>query len=1023
MLYVVATVHLDTQWRWTVQDTIREYLPATLAGNFAHLERHPWFVVTFEGAFRYRLIEEYYPEQFRRLAEWVREGRWRPAGGMLDAADVNIPSPESLLRHILYGQRYFRDRFGVESSDVFLPDCFGFGWALPTVAAHCGLSSFSSSKFGKWMEPAEIPFELGLWEGPDGRALLAALRPEGYGEGLGEDLSRAERFVERLDALWRATGVAVGLKYVGLGDRGGALDAEAMRWLEQSLADGGPVRVVLAGPERLACELPQRQAASLPRHRGELLLPTHGTGCWTSQVAAKRWNRRCERLADAAERAAVAAHWLGALPYPTAALRAAWERFLWHQMHDDLTGTSLPQAYRFTWNDQLLALNAFAAALTDAAAAVASGLDTGGGGTPVVVSNPLGWARREVVEAHLPAAAGTRLVAIGPEGSEAAVQVAERDGDEVRVLFAVELPAHGFAVYRVAAGDAALPAGSVAAGPDWLENDRYRAELDDAGRLARLHDRRLDRELLGAPVELQLLPDRSSRWPAWEIEARDLAPGEERALDGPAEVHLLESGPLRAVLETRRTLGASSFRQRFALTAGGDALEIETRVDWRARDQLLKLAFPLAAASETATYDLLCGAIERGVNSRQRYEVPAQQWADLSTGEFGVSVLSASAYGWDRPAPHVLRSSLLRSPAAGRKFRHQADQDHGPHAFLHALQGHAGDWRDGGTVAAAARFEQPVLAFLATPHPGPLGRRFALLGVGSEAVAVRALKKAEDDDVLIVRLQETRGRTARAVRLALPTSFVAARAADGRERPHLEVPPRDGDLQLDFLPFELRTLALTPEPTRRPLPPPVGRPLALAYDRQATSFHGDRSVDFDGQGRSFPGELWPATVEVGGVVVPLGPAAPGAANALACAGQELGWEEPAERLILLVASVADAREAEFTLAGRRERLRVPYWTGPIGRYKGWQGGLAGQRWSAPETGYLERTTVAWTAGHRHDGRLRDEPYEQAYLFRLELDLEAGDWSLRLPDDPAVRLFAAVLLTESHPRLTPTALLY
>ncbi|MGH9465516.1 MAG: glycoside hydrolase family 38 C-terminal domain-containing protein, partial [Thermoanaerobaculia bacterium] len=641
---------------------------------------------------------------------------------------------------------------------------------------------------------------------------------------------------------------------------------------------------------------------------------------------------------------------------------------------------------------------------------------------PVVLFNPLGWPRREVVEVVLPAAAGTPLVAIGPEGAEASVQLLDRDGEQVRALFAAELPAHGFAVYRLAAGDAALLAGAVAAGPDWIENDRYRAELDAAGRLVRLHDRGLDRDLLAAPVDLQLLPDRSSRWPAWEIRAEDLAPGEERALDGPAEVHLVEAGPLRATLETRRTVGESSFAQRFTLTAGGEWLEIETRVDWRARDRLLKLAFPLAASPENATYDLACGAIERGVNSRELYEVPAQQWADLSTAEFGVSVLSPSTRGWDRPAAHLLRSSLVRSPAAGRKFRHQADQDHGEHRFRHGLYGHPGDWRDGGTVAAAARLEEPVLAFVATPHPGPLGRRFALVGVSGE-VAVRALKKAEDDEALIVRLQETRGRTTRGVRLALPTALRSARATDGRERPHLEVPPRDGDLELDFLPFELRTLALAPEPTRHPLAPPSGRPQALPYDHPAVSFHGDRPIDFDGRGRSFPGELWPEAVVVGGVRVPLGPAAPGLANALACAGQELAWEEPAERLLLLLASAGGTRVADLAVGGRRERARVPCWTGPIGCYKGWEEGLTGQRWAPPETGFVERVPVAWTAGHRHDGRLRDEPYEQAYLFRLELDLEAGDWSLRLPNDPAIRLFAALLLTESHPRLVPSNLLY
>ncbi len=1019
MLYVVATVHLDTQWRWTVQDTIREYLPATLDGNFAHLERHPWFVVSFEGAFRYRLIEEYYPERFARLAEWVRQGRWRPVGGMLEAPDVNLPSPESLLRHILYGQRYFRERLGVESRDVFLPDCFGFGWALPTVAAHCGLRSFSSSKFGKWVAPAEIPFELGVWEGPDGATLLAALRPEGYGEGLAEDLSRAERFVSRLDALWRETGAAVGLKYVGLGDRGGALDADAMGFLEKSLAGGGPVRVVLGGPERLADELPQKLVAALPRHRGELLLPTHGTGCWTSQAAAKRWNRRCERLADAAERAAAAAHWLEALPYPTAALRAAWERFLWHQMHDDLTGTSLPQAYRFTWNDQLLALDRFASVLADSAAAVASGLDTTGDGLPVLVFNPLGWPRRDLVEATVPAT-GTAWVAIGPEGEEGPVQILGHEEASVRLLFEVDLPAHGFAVYRIVEGTAPPPSIVATGGADWLESSRFRIELDAAARPARVLDRRLGRELLAGPVELQLLPDRSHRWPAWEILYEDLLPGRERPLDGPAQVRLVESGPLRAKLEARRRSGESTFVQCIAVTAKGDRVEVETRVDWREKERLLKLAFPLTPAPELATYDLGCGAVERGVTTRQLYEAPAQQWADLSTDEFGVSVLSASSYGWDRPAPHLLRASLLRSPAVGRRFRHQGTQDHGEHRFRHALYPHSGSWSDGATVAEAARLEQPPLAFTTVAHGGRLGRRFALLDVDAGAVAVRALKRAEDGEALVVRLQETCGRPGRRVRLSLPAAIVAAHGADGRERHHVALSPIGRDLEIDLLPFELRTLALTLGPAKEPLAPPRGRALDLPFDRAAASFHGGAPVDFDGEGRSFPGELWPATVELGGIAVSLGPAGAGAATAVACRGQALAWDEPAERLILLVASVGGDRLADFEVGGRSERRRVPAWSGDVGRFKGWRRGLAGPRWAPPATGFARRDPIAWIATHRHDGKLRDEPYEYAYLFRLELDLEPGDWSLCLPEDPAIRLFAAVLLGSAHPRVTAMA---
>ncbi len=192
VLYVVATVHLDTQWRWTVRDTIRDFLPATLRENFALFEAHPHYVLSFEGAFRYKLIQEYYPHEFARLKRYVAAGRWHPAGSMLDAADVNLASPEALLRQILYANRYFQSELGRRPADLFLPDCFGFGWALPSVAAHCGLKGFSAQKFGNWQ--GETPFAIGLWRGPDGRGVVAALRPEGYGEGLDEDLSRAERW-------------------------------------------------------------------------------------------------------------------------------------------------------------------------------------------------------------------------------------------------------------------------------------------------------------------------------------------------------------------------------------------------------------------------------------------------------------------------------------------------------------------------------------------------------------------------------------------------------------------------------------------------------------------------------------------------------------------------------------------------------------------------------------------------------------------------------------------------------------
>ena len=147
-IYTVATAHLDTVWRWELPKTIEEYIPDTLEKNFTLFEKYPHYRFNFEGAYRYELMEEYYPEAFEKLKEYVKEGRWCPSGSSYENGDVNVPSPEALFRNILYGNRYFKEKFGKTTTDIFLPDCFGFGWALPAIARHAHLNGFTTQKLG-----------------------------------------------------------------------------------------------------------------------------------------------------------------------------------------------------------------------------------------------------------------------------------------------------------------------------------------------------------------------------------------------------------------------------------------------------------------------------------------------------------------------------------------------------------------------------------------------------------------------------------------------------------------------------------------------------------------------------------------------------------------------------------------------------------------------------------------------------------------------------------------------------------
>jgi len=1153
-LYVVPYAHLDTQWRWEFPQVISEYLLKTMRVNFDYIDKYPHYVFNWTGSNRYRLMKEYYPADYERLKQYVAKGNWYPAGSSVEEGDVNLPSAESIIRQVLYGNTYFRREFGKASAEYMLPDCFGFPASLPTILAHAGVKGFSTQKLSAAWQPAPliggpdspektpegIPFNVGIWEGPDGETVLAALNPGDYGSRIRSDLSKTppefklpplqgnnpggfspeevKAFVKemqepdwntRINLDGKVTGVYADYHYIGTGDIGGAVDEESVKLLEAMVTKGeavlppavidisaftgeslsaetpakpvrvgdGPVRVISSAADQMFLDIKPEMESKMPRYKGDLELINHSAGSLTSQAYHKRWNRKNEILADAAEKASVAAAWMGGRTYPQQRLNDAWTLVMAGQFHDTGAGTATPRSYEFAQNDDVIALNQFADVLTSATQSVASALDTQVSGMPVVVYNPLNIAREDVVEAAVtfPGEAPKAVRVFGPDGHEVPSQL-----ENGKVLFLAEAPSVGYAVYDVRRAETSAPTKELKVSELTLENARYRVSLSANGDVTSIVDKSLNKDLLAGPVRLAICNDAPKRWPAWNMDFDQEQAAPRAYVGGQAKIRVVENGPVRVAVEVSREGEGSKFVQTVRLSAGdsGNRVEFGNSIDWKTLAANLKVVFPFSAANKVATYNWEIGTIERPVASERQFEVASHHWVDQTdeSGSWGATILTDVKNGSDKRDDRTIRLTLLRTPGEAAQMKgaytDQLNQDWGHHEILFGIAGHAGDWREGRTDWQAYRLSTPLIAFDTEKHAGTLGRSFSLLSVDDPHIRVLAVKKAELSDEVIVRLVELDGKAAAQVRVKFAGPIVAAREVNGQELPVGSAAVVDRALETSFKPYQPRTFAL-----RLGAPPAAmngveSQPVALKYDLAAASEDDTKSTGgFDKQGNALPAEMLPTELNVNGVDFHLAPAGSGKPDALEAKGQTIDLPEGNfNKVYVLAASAEGDQQAVFHVGGNAVKLTIEDWGGFIGQWdtrlwkprpdsvtegggqysrvpahqvplrKDWAVSANHATWDltnegspdwAPSypkdylglrPGYIKPATLAWYASHHHTPEGLNQPYAYSYLFVYAMDLPAHTRTLTLPANDNIRILA-ISMAKEEPNVSPAQPLY
>ena len=1025
--FLVSDSHLDTQWNWELKQTIGSYIPNTLSQNFSLFDSYPHFQFNFESAVHYKWMKEYYPAEWERLKLYVTEGHWHISGGAVNANDVMVPSAESIIRNFLYGQTFYKREFGRKGgSDVMLPDCFGFPYSLPSLAKHCGMMGFHTAKLA-WGSAYDYDklFTFGRWRGVDGSEILALLKPGPYDahEEFRKDLSYDGELLAQCVSNKQEIGIPSTFRYVGpRSDRGGGLDDETVSWLEKSVTGLGPVKVKLVSPDSVFASITDEQSTNLPVWNNELPMRTHGVGAYSSQTILKYWNRKNELLAGATEQTAVMSEWMGLLKYPAAKIEQSWFRILWHQFHDDITGTSIPKANTYAYNDAVLNQQELSESLINSVGAVSRKLNTNTDGTAVVVYNPLSIVRTDLVEASLKMdQRPNSLIVTDGDGTIAKSQILGYDSNsnELKFLFvATSVPSLGYAIYDVKAADTDQETDeTLKVTTTSLENSVFNVTVNANGDVAAIYDKQQQRELLDSPIRLELLQDVSESWPAWEITSETDFSDPYAYVDEGVSISVVESGPLRAALKITRSKRGSEYVQYLRLCAqtSPDRIDFVNEVDWQTHGTLLKAVFPLDAQNDSAKFDLSLGAINRPNSTAQLYEVAGHQWADITDndGSYGVSILNDCKYGWDKPSDNILRLSLIHTPEVGGSYTYQRYQDLGLNKFTFSFYRHMGDWNES-TPWEGEKLNQPLMAFQTPKHEGGLGKSFGFAQLNTPKVAVKALKKAEESDDLIVRVYELTGEDQQNVEIKFPSKILSASETNGIEEKTGSASFADSTLVFDIGGFHPKTFALKLEaPEFKTDLTPKSNPVALVYNIDVMSSDGDRADGaFGDTNFAYPTELLADSVVSEGIQFNLGPRDDGKLNAIRCEGQTISLsynEGENKKLYLLAASTkASGATGDFGIDQESYTLSIGYFTGSVGQ------------WSTEfAEGFYKNEDVAFTATHRHNTSSHEnELYNFLYMFKYVIPVNEGVQELKLPDNPDIIVFAATLSDNVNDDVVP-----
>ena len=1015
-IYTIATAHLDTVWNWDFEHVINVCLKETLEQNFKYFEQYPEYRFNFEGAYRYELFEEYYPEKFEQLKRYIDAGKWNVTGSCYENGDVNIPSPESMFRNVIYGNLYFERKFGKRSNDIFLPDCFGFGWALPAIIEHAGLKGFSTQKL-TWGSAYGVPFDIGLWYGSNGKPIYASLDAKSYCTTF-KKIRTNKSLTEKLDKNVKKYDLPMTFGYHGVGDVGGAPKEPSVITLSQEIGTNAAndIKVLSSSPTEFFNDLDQVSdavKAKLPTYNGELVMTNHGVGSYISRAFGKRMNRKNEEIADMAERASVIAMTVAGASYPQSEIEKGWKRTIAHTFHDDITGTSVQRVYQRSWNDYILSANQLTNAFEGSSKEIIKNLDTSWvKGNAVVICNTVEQPRMATVDVQVPYYGYKYVRVFEQNGNEIPSQVNSIEGDKMNITIGDFVPALGYKVVDVLYSDQPCSINTgIRVSKGVLENFKYIVSIDKNGDIASIIDKTLnDTEILRKPIRFEINKYTGTKeYVAWELDYKELNKYPwEFAEKG--EQSIIESGPVRVTIKVEQKVAKSTFTYYVSLMAGCPYVSVYNEVEWRQFKRALHNGFYFNVKNNTSTFDLGLGTIKREKANKTLFEVPAQKWVDLTdkSNEYGVSIFSDSKYGWMMKDEKSLRLTVLHSPM--NYYRDDSVQgmlEFGLNRYGYAIYSHSGDYTNG-TQIGARFFNQPATAFVTDKHEGTLGSEYSFGTISHPDVIVRAIKKAENSNYIIIRVNEGANRTASGVRVKLGAGIVEACEVNAVEDMIGPATIDNDTLVFDLNPYEVKSFAVKLADSTVSSKA-TQTTVELPYNADVVTFNHNRTATFiPGVNAAIPGEIFPRNIECCGVNFTTGDIWGEGNNALICAGQQINTS--GKKFYFIGASLHGDKIYNFKVDGKLYPVKVQAINERIGKW---------DLYDLGEVANIKTDKLAWECTHTH-GAHGDNAAAQLYFFMYEIPVgETG--VITLPEDSGLMILAATQTQDETTTALQTAL--